>query len=320
MAFMSDATARWGTEWVSWDGFAQFWGQAVRWTITEGRSENLETRIIYQDGVARIVVDARDNNGRFLNGLTLQSNIVYSETSNAQATGVILRQTAPGLYEGEFIPQEEGAYFVRMTNTAEGFADELSLSQTTGWVLSYSDEYRIRPVNDTTTNLLETIATLTDGQNIMQLDPEKYRDLDPNLDPRFPFIPDISINPRFVPIAPLLLLLVALLLPLDIAVRRLIVTRGDIQRLMAYIRRNKTPIEQQERMASLRSARERARRATSTIEVKPIITSTPTSTDSAPMPTPSSEKSDASTPPTDDTNIGARLLQKKRQPPKDSSS
>lgn len=312
VAFMSDATARWGTEWISWDGFAQFWGQAVRWTITEGRSENLETRIIYQDGVARIVVDARDNNGRFLNGLTLQSNIVYSETSNTQATGVLLRQTAPGLYEGEFIPQEEGAYFIRMTNTAEGFGDDLTLSQTTGWVLSYSDEYRIRPVNDMTINLLETVGILTDGKNISVL-PEASR-------AQFPFEPDISINPRFVPIAPLLLLLVALLLPLDIAVRRLIVTRGDIQRLMAYIRRNKTPIEQQERMASLRSARERARKATATIEVKPIITSTPTSTDSAPMPTTTSETSDSATPPADDTNIGARLLQKKRQPPKDSSS
>lgn len=314
VAFMSDATARWATEWVSWDGFSRFWGQTVRWTITEGRSDNLETRIIYQDGVARMVVDARDNDGRFLNGLNLQSNIVYSQTSNQSVTRVILRQTAPGLYEGEFIPQEEGAYFIRMTNTAEGFPDDLSLSQTTGWVLSYSDEYRIRPLDDTTPNLLETIATLTDGRNIATL-PEAGRI-------RFPFEPDISLNPRYVPISPLLLLLVALLLPLDIAVRRLIITRGDIQRLMASIRRDKTPAEQQERMANLRSARERARRATATSEFKPIISSMsnlPTTPPSMTPPSPISEQSDTP-PPADDTNIGARLLQRKRQSPKDSSS
>ncbi|MDX2076601.1 MAG: VWA domain-containing protein, partial [bacterium] len=80
VAFMSDATARWGADWVSWSNFSRFWGQTVRWTISEGRSENLETRVIYEDGSARILVDARDNDGRFLNGLALQSNVVYSES------------------------------------------------------------------------------------------------------------------------------------------------------------------------------------------------------------------------------------------------
>ncbi len=307
VAFMSDATARWGAEWVTWDDFARFWGQTIRWTITEGRSENLETRVIYEDGMGRILVDARDNDGRFLNGLSLQSNVVYSESPDGQATRVTLRQIAPGSYEGIFTPQEEGAYFLRMTNTAEGFADDLSLSQTAGWVLSYSDEYRIR---DSDTQLLDKIATDTGGNQIISTD---YA---------VPFAPDISLNARYVPIAPLLLLAVVLLLPLDIAVRRLIVTASDIKRLMAYLRRNKTSSEQTERMATLRSARDRARKTT-TIEV---INLSPTSPSSSTPPTPKSpvdEKSSSETPhdtpPTDDTNIGARLLQKKRQP-KDTSS
>lgn len=311
VAFMSDATARWATEWVSWDGFAQFWGQVVRWTIAEGRGENLETRIVYQDGVARIIVDARDNDGRFLNGLVLQSNIVYSQVSGAQPTNLILRQTAPGLYEGVFNPQDEGAYFIRITNIAEGFADDLSLSQTTGWVLSYSDEYRIRPADSVSINLLETVADLTGGVNLERIPNDQRLN--------FAFQPDISVNPRFVSIVSLLLVLVALLLPLDIAVRRLIITPADIQRLMAFMRRDKTPAQQQARMASLHSARERARRA---IQVKPVMPSPPSQTPTTPTPsTPSPIVEPSSTAPSaDDTNIGARLLQKKRQTSKETPS
>ncbi|MCU0480797.1 MAG: VWA domain-containing protein [Anaerolineae bacterium] len=302
VAFTSDATSRWGADWVSWDGFSRFWGQTIRWTITEGRSENLETRVVYQDGVAQILVDARDDEGRFLNGLALQSNVVYSESPDNSATRVILRQVAPGSYVGEFIPQDEGAYFLRMTNTADGFADDLSLTQTTGWVLSYSDEYRIRDIDET---LLENIAQLTGGIKIVD-------------DFNRPFELTETKSARFVPIAPLLLLLVLILLPFDIAVRRLIVTMSDIRRLMTYLRRNKlVTSDHQGRLATLRSARDRVR-ASATIEVTNLpktITSQPTIPANEPQP-PVESSSDASA---EETNIGARLLQKKRQP-KDTSS
>lgn len=311
VAFMSDATSRWGTDWVSWDGFSRFWGQTVRWTITEGRSENLETRIVYEDGVAQILVDARDNDGQFLNGLALQANVVYSEAPDNTATRVILRQVAPGSYVGEFIPQDEGAYFLRMTNTAEGFADELSLTQTAGWVLSYSDEYRI---SNTLTNetgnsmtILKTIADLTGGEDVSAQFAK-------------PFELHQTNNARYVPIAPILLLLVLALLPFDIAIRRLIVTLSDIRRLVAFIRRTK-PVseEQQERMATLRSARDRARTTTSTIEVTKLSTTiTSTTPKITPTPTEPKQPTDASSDAPPEENIGARLLQKKRQP-KDSS-
>jgi len=307
VAFMSDATSRWGTDWVSWDGFSRFWGQAVRWTITEGRSENLETRIIYEDGVAQIWVDARDNDGRFLNGLALQANVVYSEAPDNTASRIALRQVAPGSYVGEFIPQDEGAYFLRITNTAGGFADDLLLTQTAGWVLSYSDEYRIANTASSESAILKTIAELTGGEDVSaQFDK--------------PFELHLSNNARYVPIAPILLLVVLALLPFDIAVRRLIITMSDIRRLVAFVRRTK-PLseEQQERMATLRSARDRARTTTSTIEVTKLsktMTSQPT------LNVPSVEPKqlpDISPDVPPEENIGARLLQKKRQP-KDSSS
>ena len=41
VAFTSDASSRWGSDWVAWDGYTDFWSQAIRWTITEGAASNV---------------------------------------------------------------------------------------------------------------------------------------------------------------------------------------------------------------------------------------------------------------------------------------
>ena len=76
VAFTSDATARWASNWVSWDDFARFWSQAVRWTITEGTNNNVEAQVVMDGEQAKLVVDARDADGNFLNGLNLRSSLV----------------------------------------------------------------------------------------------------------------------------------------------------------------------------------------------------------------------------------------------------
>ncbi|MBL8157446.1 MAG: VWA domain-containing protein, partial [Anaerolineae bacterium] len=76
VAFTSDATARWGVNWISWDNYVRFWNQAIRWTITEGTSGSIESQIVMDGERARLVVDARDDNGGFLNGLNLQLSLV----------------------------------------------------------------------------------------------------------------------------------------------------------------------------------------------------------------------------------------------------
>ncbi len=272
VAFTSDATARWGADWLNWEDYSRFWSQAIRWTMTEGANSNLETRVVMEDEQARVIVDARDEDGAFLNGLNLETRVVFDPEQDAQR--IELRQVAPGRYEGVFTPDEEGAYFLRTTDPSrEG------ISQTTGWVMTYSPEYEVRQVDDT---LLAAIAQLTNGRNLAAT-------------PEGIFEHNLSVISASVPLWPWLLLAAMLLLPFDIAVRRLIVTQSDLRRLRAYMSARFLPrqlaTEGPARISALREARDRARE---TIRTTPAPTLT--SDDAAPSikPTPSEQTPAAS--------------------------
>lgn len=240
VAFTSDATARWGQDWVTWEDFARFWSQAVRWTLTEGAAANLETQVIMEDARARIVVDARDDAGAFLNGLVMDSRVVFDPEQ--PAARIPLQQVAPGRYEGTFTPLGEGAHFVRVTSAATDTRPQLS--QTVGWVMTYSAEYDIRP---SSASVLPQIASLTGGRSLQGRAPEV-------------FTRNIAAVRASAPLWPWLLLAVALLLPLDVAVRRLVVTRSDMRRLRVYLRGDSgAPESDAERMTSLLGARDRVR-------------------------------------------------------------
>jgi hypothetical protein len=72
------------------------------------------------------------------------------------------------------------------------------------------------------------------------------------------FAHNLQATATFTPLAPLLLLLAALLLPLDIAVRRLLITSGDLARLRSLVMRPRTAAETSERMSTLLGVKARA--------------------------------------------------------------
>gem|GEM_PF-5852313 len=252
VAFPSDAASRWSGEWIGWENYPRFWAQVVNWTITETNQSPLEAQItLLPDGQTRVLVDARTQEGAFLNNLTLDAAVLAPDNTTIPLT---LQQIAPGQYAGTFTPTGEGAYFVAVNGQT---ANEDPLQQVTGWVLSYSPEY-IQSASGRP--LLEQIATTTGGQD-MTLTPENA------------FIHRGELRTAGAPIAPWLLALVAILLLLDIAVRRLIVTRSDLQRLRAYV----FPVandQTQERLSTLMDARNRARERTET-ESRPVDGPTP---------------------------------------------
>ncbi|MBL8163635.1 MAG: VWA domain-containing protein, partial [Anaerolineae bacterium] len=240
VAFTSDATARWASGWVGWNDFVRFWNQTVRWTITEGTTGNIETQVVMEGEQTRLIVDARDNEGAFLNGLNLQLSVIDPE---ADASLLTLRQVAPGRYEGVFTPENEGAYILQVRG---GDGDELAVDQTTGWVMSYSSEYDRGSIADGTT-LLQSLAELTGGGSLQE-------------DPGAAFNHNLVSLPTSAPIWPWLTLVALLLLPVDIAVRRLIITRSDLQRLRAWVLRGSdAAAATSERMTSLIGAKERGR-------------------------------------------------------------
>jgi uncharacterized membrane protein len=241
VAFTSDATARWGANWVSWDNYVRFWNQAVRWTMTEGKNENIETRVVMEGEQARMIVDARDNNGAFLNGLNLQFSVV---DPLSQASLMALRQIAPGRYEATFKPDNEGAYILHVSGVGQG-DDPVAVDQTTGWVMSYSAEYDVSGSGDGAA-LLSSLASLTGGRSLKD-------------DPALAFAHNLAAQAAATPIWPWLLLAALLLLPFDIGVRRLIVTRTDLQRLREALFGRAVAEATSERISTLLGAKERGR-------------------------------------------------------------
>jgi uncharacterized membrane protein len=242
VAFTSDATAHWAENWVNWSDFVRFWSQAVRWTITEGKNNNIETRVVMEGEQAHLIVDARDNSGAFLNGLNLQLSVV---DPTGQPFLTPLHQVAPGRYEAVYTPDTEGAYVLHVQGVDPSDSGSLALDQTTGWVMSYSAEYdRSRPGDGTA--LLDRVAQLTGGRSLKD-------------DPGSAFTHNLAAQSATTPLWTWLLLLALLLLPVDVALRRLIITRSDWQRFRQWAFGHVNVETTSERISTLMGAKERGR-------------------------------------------------------------
>jgi hypothetical protein len=302
VAWTSDASGRWATNWLNWDEYARFWSQAVRWTITEGAAQNVEVRVVQEGETARIYVDAQSDEGEYLNGLEMDANVVLPDLTTIPVT---LSQVAPGRYEGVFAPGEEGAYFVRVAG-ADTAGDQDAVAQTSGWVLSYSPEYRSLTGDP---EYLSYIAGLAGGDVIE--------------DPADIFTHNLRLDRTTQPVWPWLLLVATILLPFDIAVRRLILTRSDLARFAAWLgfgrRRVAEAVQPRSSSAgALFAAKERAEQAVS--QRAPTQIPTPTTRIereevTAPEPEPgrvSSEPRPAAKP-TRSGSTASSLLKSKRQ-------
>jgi hypothetical protein len=210
VAFTSDATGRWGLAWVNWEQFPAFWGQAVAYTISERPKTALELSVEQIGENTQLLVNATAPNGTFLNNYTLRANIVAPDGS---AQSIDLRQIAPGQYTANFIPHEQGAYLIRTIGSSPT-AGQPVLSETAGWVLSYSPEYR--NLESDPDALYRLQATSQGFSTRLQ-------------DPAAAFAHTLQAPRAAQPAWPWLLCLAVLLLPFDIAVRRLAFTRHDLR-------------------------------------------------------------------------------------------
>lgn len=288
VAWTSDASGRWAREWVTWDGFAAFWAQAVGWSIIQGRDASVESVVTVEGEQARLTVEARGPAGEVLNDLALEANVVGPD---GVATLLTLVPAAPGRYTAAFQPTQEGAYLIRVTGAPAGSpADAPSVAQTTGWVLGYSPEYQRLAAEPET---LQALAALTGGQ-------------DRSADITTAFSHDLPAARGVRPIWQPLALAATLLLPLDIALRRLALGRPT----WAWVQRwRPAPVVIPDRpapVARLFEAKQRVgdRRpppATPPVEAPPAEPSA--------TPAPSAERPG----PTDPEALAARLLARKRQ-------
>ncbi len=295
-AWTSDATGRWAQRWVAWDGFSRFWVQAVRWTVVERGDMPVEVTVALEGERAHITVDAVDENGAFVNGLEASLSVVGPD---GEARQVKLTQTAPGRYEGGFVPQAEGAYLMRLTGALKG---KEAVALTTGWVMDYSPEYAALEGDPA---YLMRLAELGGGTVLEN--------------PAEAFVHDLAGVGVRRDLWPYLLGLAAVLLPFDVGLRRLALGRRDLARAWAAVRRRlphrrvRPVVEAPSPVSRLFDAKQRVEQTRR--EKAPPVAPPPApkpSVGEPSLPGPPAQPPQP-TPPAADSTLASQLLKRKRE-------
>lgn len=199
LAFTSDARSRWAAHWLSWPTFPALWAQSVRWVMRRSQSSQWETTMDIENGRAHVRVEASSTDGKSAPDRRLRAHAVLPGGSTAD---IALEQTARGRYEGSFPATQPGDYIVSVSEQGHGRAQSMASAS-----LAYPEEYRTTQAN---TPLLRELARTSGGRF--------------NPSPRTVFEKAPRNQRRYTEVWRFFTLIALLLMPLDIAVRRLILS------------------------------------------------------------------------------------------------
>jgi hypothetical protein len=244
VAWTSDLKGQWATDWVGWERFNTFAAQLVGWTLPELAGEQMQVSAQLDGAEVRLTVDAFDEQGRPRDLLQTQANLIGPDLSSQT---VELEQTAAGRYQGGAQVGEPGTYLVQVVQRDQ--AGEPVAQRTTGLAVPYSPEYKRVGQGG---SLLNDLARTTGGSVLEST--------------QAAFAPTQQPASRAYPLWPALLLMAALLFPLDVAARRLRLTSADWRRLLDWVRERLRGHQTEPKtlepvlLGDLFEARERARR------------------------------------------------------------
>ena len=240
LAFTSDAQARWAAKWVGWPGFGAFWSQAVRAISRRSTLNNYQVSVHEEGGQGKIDVKAFDKLG---NPLTATNAVIRVAVPNGLFREVSLEEQAPGAFTGSFDASGIGTYIVTV---AEPDPAGGKRTTATGFSVPYPPEYRTYRAN---LPLLSRVSKATGGLGITK-PLEALRPV-PN--------PGESITELW----PILLLFAAILLPVDVGVRRLAIPMSEmIAKALAWLRVRRVKVREETKqevvIGRLQRAKQRA--------------------------------------------------------------
>lgn len=212
-AWTSDALGLWTASWLRWSAAARWWANLVTWTLPTPNSQLIVNGEIIA-GSGHIIVDLPSGTDAInrvptpgsVSQQQVQVKIIAPDLSQQTVT---LQPTAPGRWEGNFPAIQVGAYLLRVTWQARSSSKAGPTSQlttTAGLVVPYSPEYHS---SGTDLRFLNLLARAGGGALLDAKDPALA--FAQNLPPAYAALPIIFW----------LFALAALLLPVDIALRRL---------------------------------------------------------------------------------------------------
>lgn len=206
-AWTSDATSRWSAEWVSWDGYVEFWGALVRdvlppylETPPELRLDegHLEIRYVSDE----IAIDA--------------AAIARVRAPDGEIRVVPLQRTSTSTFEGSTRADQAGAYWVGVSiDSAQGTV----AGGSAGMIAGYGDEFAFREPDPT---LAFDIAAITGGR------------VNPMVPEVFEKAPDVGTAP--IELWSWLAGLALGLFLIDVGLRRLVFSTGDLTVWKAAVR------------------------------------------------------------------------------------
>ncbi len=239
-AWTSDVESRWATQWLAWEGFPAFAAQLVGWLLPTPQAEGLTASARVEENRGVIALEAADEAGQPINFLYAHAALVAPDLSVRETE---LSQVGPGRYQAELKLDQPGTYLVRL-GINQG--DQSLGQQILGLVVPYSPEYRAAGVD---LPFLGELARLTGGGELAE--------------PAASFVHNLEAAARAREIWQPLLVIVALLFPLDVGIRRVMLGRSDFAKAAAWLRARSPSSRRKahgERvMGDLFAARERAR-------------------------------------------------------------
>ena len=129
----TDLRGPWGREWIAWDSLPRILSQSVRWMRRRPGSGDTRLSLIEHPGGVTVRLEARRPGGAFQTELHPAGTVIFPGGSSENFT---MHQSAPGRYEGEFSPGDNGVYTVTVTD------DDSELLEQTPWTRAYSPEHR----------------------------------------------------------------------------------------------------------------------------------------------------------------------------------
>ncbi len=242
VAWTSDASGRWASDWLAWDGFNRFFSQLVAWTFPGEESGGLEAELVPDGDATRLRLRSTEQDGT---PRDFYDTTVRITGPGIEPFAVRLDQVAPGTYEAALGTLDAGAYAMRIDQTQPG---KSPLGRTVVLVAPTPAEYRLLGTND---RLLAALRGATGG-----------RALAGDAAPRDAWTHDVTGTTSARDLWPWLLVLALLLWPVDVGVRRMSIGRGDLALARAWMTgrwaRRRLPGERAASVDAMLAARGRA--------------------------------------------------------------
>ncbi|MBW2263910.1 MAG: VWA domain-containing protein, partial [Deltaproteobacteria bacterium] len=201
VAFTSDVKARWASPWVKWKGYAKFWNALIRSLIkAEKKTDEVHNLEFVREG--RMVTATADlvdrDTGVFIDDMA--ATLTVKPFGGEAVAEVAMNQVAPGRYEASFLAEAYGTYLAQATFTSPEQAPQTAAGSLR---LPYPAEYRHIGIDRA---MLRSFVAASGGR------------LDPGPEDLWKEEEKLRAMIAFWPWA---LLAFLVLLPIDLAVRRL---------------------------------------------------------------------------------------------------